>query len=94
MPVSAKRFPHVITLGVENQAGRRVGKKKTPLLHGFEGALAFPVELLNAAVCLTILIYKEPEMKLGSVCRADRAQSNVSTLRSLVNFHIELAQFC
>ena len=33
-------------------------------------------------------------MKLGSVCRADRAQSNGSTLRSLASFHIELEQFC
>jgi hypothetical protein len=32
-------------------------------------------------------------MKLGSVCRADRAQSNGPTMRSLANFHIELEQF-
>ena len=28
------------------------------------------------------------------MCRADRAQSNGSTLRSLASFHIELEQFC
>ena len=33
-------------------------------------------------------------MKLGSACRADRAQSNGPILRSLANFHIELEQFC
>ena len=32
-------------------------------------------------------------MNLGSVCRADRAQSNGPTLRPLANFHIELEQF-
>ena len=32
-------------------------------------------------------------MKYGSVCRADRTQSNGSTLRCLANFHIELEQF-
>ena len=46
------------------------------------------------AVCLRIFIYKGPKMKFGSVCRADRAQSNGPTLRSLANFHIELEQFC
>ena len=30
-------------------------------------------------------------MKLGSVYRADRAQSNGSAMRSLTNFHFELA---
>ena len=44
----------------------------------------------NAAVCLKIFIYKGPKMKLGSVGRADRAQSNDPVLRSLANFHIEL----
>ena len=33
-------------------------------------------------------------MKLGSVDRADRVQSNGSTIMSLANFHIELEQFC
>ena len=47
-------------------------------------------ELRNAAVCLRIFIYKAPKMKLGSVCRADRAQSNVPILSSLADFHIEL----
>ena len=32
-------------------------------------------------------------MKLGSACRADRAQSNGPTVRSLANFHIELEKF-
>ena len=50
--------------------------------------------LLNAAVCLRIFIYKGPKTKLGSVCRADRAQTNGSILRPLANFHIELEQFC
>ena len=50
--------------------------------------------LLNAAVCLRIFIYKGPRMKLCSVCGADRAQSNGPTLRPLANFHIELEQFC
>ena len=36
---------------------------------------------------------KGPKIKLGSVRRADRAQSNGSTKRSLANFHIELEQF-
>ena len=40
-----------------------------------------------------IFIYKGPKMKLGSVCRADQAQFNGPTLRSLANFHIELEQF-
>ena len=46
--------------------------------------------------CLRIFIYKGPKTKLGSVCRADRAQSNglLITLRPLANFHIELEQFC
>ena len=51
-------------------------------------------ELPNAAVCLRIFIYEGPKMKLCSVCREDRAQSNGPTLRSLANFHIELEQFC
>ena len=51
-------------------------------------------ELLNAAVCLRIFIYKGPTTKLGSRCRADRAQSNGPTLSSLANFPIELEQFC
>ena len=33
-------------------------------------------------------------MKFGSVCRADRAQSNGPALRSLANFNIESEQFC
>ena len=33
-------------------------------------------------------------MKLASVCRADRAQSNGSFMRSLANIHIELEKFC
>ena len=51
-------------------------------------------ELLNAVVFLRIFIYNGAKMKLGSVCRADQAQSNCSTIRSLANFHIELEQFC
>ena len=39
-------------------------------------------------------IFKEPKMKLGSVCKADRAQSNGPTLRSLASFHFELQQRC
>ena len=38
-------------------------------------------------------MYKGPKIKLGSVRRADRAQSNGPTLRSLTNFNIELEQF-
>ena len=48
---------------------------------------------LNAAVCLRICINKGSKMKLCSVCRADRAQSNGPTVRSLANFHIEVEQF-
>ena len=43
---------------------------------------------------LRFFIYKETKTKLGSVCRADQAQSNGPTLRSLANFHIDLEQFC
>ena len=50
--------------------------------------------LLNAAVCSTFFIYKGTKMKLGSTCRADRAQSSGPTIRSLANFYIELEQFC
>ena len=45
-------------------------------------------------MCLRIFFYKETEIKIGSVCRADRGQSNGSTIRSLGSFHIELEQFC
>ena len=38
--------------------------------------------------------FKGPKMKLGSVCRADQAQSKGPTLRSLANFNIELEKFC
>ena len=53
----------------------------------------FEILTTNAAVYLGIFIYKGTKTKLGSVCRADRAQSNGPTLRSLATFHIEFEQF-
>ena len=43
---------------------------------------------------MKIFICEGTKMKLGSVCRAGRAQSNGPAMRSLANFHIELEQFC
>ena len=46
----------------------------------------------NAAVCLAFVFDKGTKMKGGSCCRERKMQFSGPTLRSLVNFYIELEQ--
>ena len=71
------------------------GTQVVLIFHILSGGIRERVSyLLNDAVYLRIFIYNGTKMKLGSLCKADRAQSNGPTLGSLANFNIELEHFC